>query len=97
MSGTGIDAVPNLLKYPVSVLMSYRPYRNVRYGYWRRTELTKVSGTGNTGGIYRRYTSVRTVPNTPLDNLICTLAHQSIGNNNCEKNVENDHEKRRKR
>ena len=31
-----------------------------------RTELTEVSGTDNTGGIFRRYASVRTVPNTPL-------------------------------
>ena len=27
-----------------------------------------MSGTGDTGGIYRRYASVRTVPNTPLKN-----------------------------
>ena len=41
---------------------------NVRYRYWCRTELTIVSGTGNTGGIYQRYATVRTVPNTPLVN-----------------------------
>ena len=50
--GTGIDVVPNLPKFPVPVLM--------------RTEVSEVSGTGNTGGIYRRYASVRTLPNTPL-------------------------------
>ena len=55
--GTGIDAVPNLTKCPVPVWksvpvpavpvsISYRSYRNVRYRYWRRTEVTEVSGTG---------------------------------------------------
>ena len=53
VSGTGIDVVPNIPKCPVPVLMSYQTYR--------------VSGTGNTGDMYRRYASVRTVPNTPLD------------------------------
>ena len=33
----------------------------------RRTEVPEVSGSENTGGIYRQYTSVRTVPNTPLE------------------------------
>ena len=57
VSGTGIDAVPNLPKCPVPVWkfvpvsavpvsMSYRTYRSVWYRYWRRTELTEVSGTG---------------------------------------------------
>ena len=63
--GTGIH-VPKLPKCPVPVLMSYRSYRSVRCRYWCHTELTEVSGTGNTGGIYRRYASVRTVPNKPL-------------------------------
>ena len=44
--GTGIHIVLNLPKYPVPVLMSYLTYQR--------------SGTGNTGGIYRRYASVRT-------------------------------------
>ena len=59
----------------------YRKYRSVRYRYeslyrYRRyrypcrTELTEVSGTSNTGGIYHRYASVRTVPNTPLDIIV---------------------------
>ena len=53
-------------------------YRYSRYRYGYRTELTEVAGTGvdavpnlpkcpvpvYTGGIYRRYASVRTVPNT---------------------------------
>ena len=43
--GTGMD-VPNLSKFPVPVLMSYRTYRSVRYRYWCCTELTEVSGTG---------------------------------------------------
>ena len=47
-------------------LMPYRTYLRVRYRYWCRTDLTEGSGTGNTGGVYRRYVSVRTVPNTPL-------------------------------
>ena len=59
--GTGIDVVPTLPKCPVPVLTSYRSYRSVRYRYWGRTKVTEVSGTGNTGGIYRRYASVRTV------------------------------------
>ena len=46
--------------------MSHRTYPSVRYRYWCRIELTEVSGTGNTGGTYRRYASVHTVPNTPL-------------------------------
>ena len=56
VSGTGID-VPKLPKCPVPiwksvpvpavpVSISYRSYRSVRYRYWRRTELTEVSGTG---------------------------------------------------
>ena len=80
VSGTGID-VPNLPKCPVPVwksvpvpavplLMLYRSYRSVRYRYCCRTELTEVFGTGNTGGTYRQYASVRTVPNTPLQ---CTI------------------------
>ena len=58
VSSTGIDVAPNLPKCPVSVLM-YRTYQSV--------------GTSNTGGIYRRYDSVRTVLNAaffacyPLD------------------------------
>ena len=66
MSGTGIDVVPYLPKCPVPALMSYRTYRSVGYRYRCRTELTEVSGTGNTGGIYRGYASVRTVLNTPF-------------------------------
>ena len=66
VSGTGIDVVPNLPKYPVPVLMSYWTYGSVRYRCWRRSELTQVSGTGYTGGIYSRYASVRPVPNAPL-------------------------------
>ena len=66
VSGTGIDVVQNLPKSPAPVLMSYRTYRSVWYRYWCRTELNEVSGTGNTAGIYRRYPSVRNVPNTPL-------------------------------
>ena len=31
VSGTGIDVVPNLPKFPVPVLMLYRTYRSVRY------------------------------------------------------------------
>ena len=76
-SGAGINIVPSLPKCPVPVLMLYRTYRSVRYGYENlyrhrryrylfRTELTEVSGTGNTGGMYRLYASVRTVPNTLL-------------------------------
>ena len=71
--GTCIDVVPNLPKCSVPLLMRYRAYRRVRYRHYRRTELTEVSGIGNTGGIYRwyasiyrRYASVRTVPNTLL-------------------------------
>ena len=64
MSGTGIDVVPNLPKCPVPVLV-HRTYRSVLQRYCC-TELTEASGTGNTGGIYRRYASVRTVPNTPV-------------------------------
>ena len=43
--GTGID-VPNLMKCPVPVLMSYRIYRSIQYRYWCGTELTEVSGSG---------------------------------------------------
>ena len=50
-----MDVVPNLLKCPVSVLMLYRTY--------------PVSGTGNTGGIYRRNALERTVPNKLLPNI----------------------------
>ena len=63
--GTGMVVVPKLPKCPVPVLMSYRSYRSVRYRYCR-TELTEVSGTGNTSGVYRRYAFVRNVPNTPF-------------------------------
>ena len=31
--GTGMDAIPNLPKCPVPVLMLYRNYRSVRYRY----------------------------------------------------------------
>ena len=34
--------------------------------YLCRTEPFKESGTGHTGGIYRLYASVRTVPTTPF-------------------------------
>ena len=68
--GTGIHVVPNLPTCPVPVLMSYRTYRSVWYRYWCRTELTEVSGTSNTGGIYRRYATLRTVTNTPLISLL---------------------------
>ena len=44
--GTGIDDVPNLMKCPVPVLMSYRIYRSIQYRYWCGTELTEVSGSG---------------------------------------------------
>ena len=51
------------------MLYLYRTYRSVRYRCSCRIELSEVSGTGNTGGIYRRYASVRAVvPNTPLIN-----------------------------
>ena len=66
MPGTGMDVAPKLSKCPVPVLISYRSYRSVRYRYWWRTQLTEVSGTGNTGGIYRRYDSVPNIPNTPF-------------------------------
>ena len=33
VSGTGIDAEPNLPKYSVTVLMLYGTYRSVRYRY----------------------------------------------------------------
>ena len=56
--GTGIHVVPNLPKCPVPILMSCRAYRSVWYLYWCRTELTEVSGIGNTGGIYRWYPSI---------------------------------------
>ena len=45
-SGTGVEVVPNLPEFPVSVLIGYRTYRSIRYRYCRRTELTEVSGTG---------------------------------------------------
>ena len=64
VSGTGIDFVPILWMCPVPVLMSSRNYRSVRYRYWCRTQLTGFSDAGITGGIDRRYASVRTVPNT---------------------------------
>ena len=40
--GTGIDAVPNVPKFPVPELTSYRTYRSFRCRYWYRTELTEV-------------------------------------------------------
>ena len=46
VSGTGMDVVPNLLKYLVPVLMSYRTYRSVRYRCLCRYELTEVCSTG---------------------------------------------------
>ena len=77
---TGIDVVPILPKYPVPVLMSYRTYRCVRYRYPCRTDITEVSGTGidvvpnlpkcPVPVTYRRYASVRTVPNTHLISLL---------------------------
>ena len=51
--------------------MSFRTYRRNRYRSSCRTELTEASGTGNIGGIYRRYASVRTVPNTLF--FVCCL------------------------
>ena len=33
-----------------------------------------MSGTGNTGGMYRLYASVRTVPSTPLEGCLFLLA-----------------------
>ena len=44
--GTGMDVVPSLPKCAVTVLMSHRSYRSVRYRYGCRTELTEVYGTG---------------------------------------------------
>ena len=41
--------------------MPYRTYPSVRYRYGCRTELTEVSGTGNTGGM-TRYVPYRTQP-----------------------------------
>ena len=76
--GTGIDFVPNLPKCPVPVLMSYRTYQRVRYRYCCRTELTEVSDTGSTGGIYWRYASARTVPYTPLLNCIHSIKHKHV-------------------
>ena len=72
------DVVQNIPKFPVPVLMLYRTYRSVWYRYLCRTELTEVSSTGNTGGIYRRYASLRTVPNTPWQNCIHTHAEPRI-------------------
>ena len=53
VSATAIDVLPNVPKYPVPVKMSYRTYRSVWSRYWCRTDLTEVSGTGNTGGMPR--------------------------------------------
>ena len=60
VSGAGIDVLPKLSKYPVPVLTSYRRCRIVRYRHWC-TELTEVSGIGNTGGM-TRYVPYRTHP-----------------------------------
>ena len=42
----GFDFIPNSPKFSVPVLMSYQPYRSLRYNYCRRTELTEASCTG---------------------------------------------------
>ena len=71
-SGTGIHVVRNLPKCPgtgIDVVPKFS-YRSVRYRYWCGSELTEVSGTSNTGGVYRWYASVRTVPNTPLKHFV---------------------------
>ena len=70
IGGTIIDIVINLLKCRMKLL---------KYRYWCRTELTEVSGTGDTGGIYRRYASVRTVPNAPLQNCQQMQRDQATG------------------
>ena len=64
-AGTGIDVVPNLPKFPVRVLMSYRPSRSVRCRYSRCTELTKVSGTGAKVCTGTAGTGIDVVPNLP--------------------------------
>ena len=46
VSGTGIDVVTNLPKWPVPVLMLYQTYRSVRYRYEVCTEHNEVFGTG---------------------------------------------------
>ena len=87
VSGTGIDAVPNLPKCPVPVLMLYSTYGSVRYRYeslyrYRRyrypyrTEVTEVSGTGiDVQNLPKcRYASVRTVPNTPLEYVLAFIS-----------------------
>ena len=63
--GTGMDVVPNLPSCPVPVLTSYRTYRNVRYRYWRCTELTAVSGTGTKVCAGTAGTGTNVVPNLP--------------------------------
>ena len=68
MSGTGIEIVPNLPKCRVPVLKSYRSFRSVGYGYWGRTEVTKVSATGiefvpNLTGVFGRV--LRPYPTLP--------------------------------
>ena len=45
-SGTGIDALPNLPKCPIPVLMLCRTYRRVSYWYGCCAELTEESRTG---------------------------------------------------
>ena len=65
MSGNGIDDVPNLPKFLVSVMMMYRTYRNVRYRYWPCTEVIEVSGTGMQVCTSPGGTGIHVVPNLP--------------------------------
>ena len=64
----------------VPVSISYRTYWSIRHKYWCRPEVTLVSGTGINvvpnlpmclvpviPAVYRRYASVHTVLNTPLE------------------------------
>ena len=70
----GMEVALNLPKCRVRVRMSYRTYQSVGYGVYvvSHTTLTKVSGTGNTRGMYPLYTLVGTLPNTNLQILAFT-------------------------
>ena len=65
VSGTGIDVVPKLPKYPVPVLMLYRNGRSVRYQYESLYRYRRYRYPCRTGLIEESGIGIDLVPNLP--------------------------------